>query len=141
MRVLFLLFGIMFSFILVSCQQENTTIDVSPTPDTSQEGEEQESVQPFVDTVGLLNGRSLLITHMTEVENLSVPPADAWEPDGSYLEDEWQVYQFKSDDWSMTVSKLQAETDPTMFRVRITGPSDFNYVADVYGEGTVSPAQ
>lgn len=141
MRNLFLLLGILFGFVFVSCQQKNTITDDHTTPDITDTMSEQESVQSFEDTVALFNGRSLLITHMTQVENLSVPPVDSWEPDGSYLEDEWQVYQFKSDSWTMTLAKLQAETDPTLFRARVTGPSDFNYVADVYGDGTVAPTQ
>ena len=141
MRTIFLLFVIIFGLVFVSCQQKPTITDDHTTPDTSVTKSDQESVQPFEDTATLFNGRALLITHMTQVENLSVPQVNAWEPDGSYLEDEWQIYQFKSDAWTITLAKLQAETDPTLFRARVTGPSDFIYVADIYGDGTVSPAQ
>ncbi|MEJ2748829.1 MAG: hypothetical protein P8183_13140 [Anaerolineae bacterium] len=141
MRNLILFLGILWSLIFVSCQQESVTPDNLPTPTVSDARSEQTSLQTFEDTTALFNGRSLLITHMTQVEHLSVPPADSWKPNGSYIEDEWQVFQFKSGDWSMTLAKLQAETEPSMFRARVTGPSDFSYAADIYATGTVSPAQ
>lgn len=125
---------------LAACQREpvaNEPVDGQARPIGAGDVEEQE----FVDNVGLQNGRFLLISHMTQKENLAVPAADAWEPDGTYVDGEWQVYRFKSGEWQLTIAGMQGEADPTMYRTRLSGPDGFDYAADIFADGTVAPNQ
>ena len=106
-----------------------------------QQGAEKVERENFVDNAGLQNGRALLIAHMTQKENLSVPPAAAWNADGTYAEDDWQVYRFTSGDWLLTLARQQGEAEPSMYRARVSGPQSFIYTADIFADGRVTPNQ
>ncbi len=125
---------------LGGCQQAPTaptTPETTPLP--ARAGDEERP--NFIDTEALQNGRSLLIAHLTEKENLDVPAADTWQPDGTYTDGDWQVYRFTRDAWQLTMSSRQGEENPFMYRILVSGPGNFRYAADIYADGTVTPNQ
>ena len=95
----------------------------------------------FTDNADLRAARFAVVFHMTQVEGMSFPLVDEWTPERVTEDDEFRTHTFRSGDWTLSLASPLEETPDLLYRVTITGPDDFTYLAEMDEDGNLAPAQ
>lgn len=96
---------------------------------------------PFSDSADLQAARFAVVYHMTEIEGMTFPLVDEWVPQNLSEDGEFRTYTFGSDEWTLSLASPLEEDPELLYRVRITGPDDFSYLAEMGELGKLAPAQ
>lgn len=95
----------------------------------------------FADNADLQAARFAVVYHMTEIEGMTFPLVDEWVPESLSEDGEFRTYTFRSGEWTLSLASPLEETPDLLYRVRITGPNDFSYLAEMSEQGNLAPAQ
>lgn len=109
---------------------------------TVEESEEAASSDaPFPDSADLQAARFAVVYHMTEIEGMAFPLVDEWVPESLSEDGEFRTYTFRSGEWTLSLASPLEEDPELLYRVRITGPDGFSYLAEMSKQGNLAPAQ
>lgn len=120
---------------------EAADVDDNAGSDVEERGEDASSDAPFSDSADLRAARFAVVYHMTEIEGMTFPLVDEWAPESLSEDDEFRTYTFQSGEWTLSLASPQEDTPDLLYRVRITGPDDFTYLAEMSEQGNLAPAQ
>lgn len=120
---------------------EATDADGNAGATVEESGEAVTSDTPFSDSPDLQAARFAVVYHMTEIEGMTFPLVDEWVPESFSEDGEFRTYTFRSDQWTLSLASPLEESPELLYRVRITGPDGFSYLAEMSEQGNLAPAQ